>query len=100
MTEAELKEIRERVEKATSANPRCYVERVGFDDGSFAYEINDGLHLVSFREDNHKQPMKAKFNAELYVNARTDIPKLLGEIEELNQFIDRQCRLIKKMESE
>lgn len=53
-----------------------YVERIDHDHGEIAYEINDKHHLVAFREGNFEQPLKAKFNAEFYAHARTDVPKL------------------------
>lgn len=88
-TQSRMKEIAERCEKATPQTKRTFADRVGFEDGSFAYEIQDDDHLVTFYEDNHEQPMKAKFNAELYAHARTDIPFLLEQLTKAVEVIEK-----------
>lgn len=75
-----IEEIRERLKKATPGLKT--VERFeGFSDDTFRYEINEEGCLVAFHEENHKPSMKAKFNAELFAAASTDIEYLLGKLE-------------------
>lgn len=83
LTPDQIAEIQERADRASPLTPITCVERVGFDDGKFNYEINDYYHLVSFSESNHHEPMRAKFNAEFYVKSREDIPRLLEDRKEL-----------------
>lgn len=76
-----LQEVEERCRKATPGPYR--LERVGFSNGDFAYEVNDDHQLVQFHEFNFEPIMKAKFNAELYASSITDIPRLLAIVRRL-----------------
>lgn len=73
-----LEEIEKRANRAAKG-PRC-VDRVQFDGGDMAYEINDERGLVAFYENNYDQPMNAKFDAELFAAASEDIPWLLAQL--------------------
>lgn len=85
MTTEQRKEIRERAERATPG--KLDVERLeGINEGYFRYEIltfdpNEKC-LIAFYEDEHKPVMRAKFNAELFAHARTDILALLDALDE------------------
>jgi hypothetical protein len=78
MTPLTLEQIEELEKLEKRATPGPYdVETIRHDDGSMAYEINDAHQLVAFYEHNFEQPMRAKFNAELYANSRNALPALL-----------------------
>jgi hypothetical protein len=79
--------IRKRLKAATPGLKE--VERLdGHCEESFRYEIQDDEHLVAFYEDNHRKPMRAKFNAELYAHATEDIKTLLKAVDVLTEALE------------
>ena len=74
MTETYADICLERADKATKGPWEA--ERIYHNDGSINYEINDRYQLVAFREQNFEEPIRAKFNADFYAHASTDVPEL------------------------
>jgi len=62
MTPVDLAKLKQVAEAATKES--WAFERVGFDDGNFAYERNTKNTFIQISEENYTSPMYAKFDAE------------------------------------
>lgn len=86
----EIEKIRKVVE-AASPGP-LNIERVGWDEGHFTYEMHTDEGLIVFSElDYDKNPMRAKFDAELFRASRTTLPQALDAIDALTKYLSENC---------
>ncbi len=84
LTPERIAELRGIAEKANKG--RWEFERVGFDDGSFAYEINTEFRLIQLSEYNYDSPSQAKFDADFLEGfSPSQSLELLAEIERLRE---------------
>lgn len=81
ITKAELEKL--KLLAGRGSKSKRIVERVCFDDGSISYEIHNDEIFVSFHERGYKEPMRAKFDAELFSEASPDTITRLVEALEL-----------------
>ncbi len=73
-----------------AATPGPYhAECIHWEDGDTSYEINDDNQFVAFRCSEFEKPMKAKKNAELYVDARNTMETLLKIVEVQDEALSR-----------
>lgn len=85
MTHQELRtKLREAAGKATKGE--WIFARVAFDNGDFAYEINEECRLIQFHERDFDKRMMAKFDSEYIATAcPQNILALLDEFDRMEK---------------
>lgn len=75
-----IAEVRERVSRATPG-PNYLERHEGLRNDNFRYEVTTGRGFVAFYEENYDEPMRAKFDAQLFQKAKADLAKLTDALE-------------------
>lgn len=96
LTNAELNAIRERAEKATPGPWEARAWKSTTDDQYFVSQAFEGGKELATAWQGERYPEmpeipngEAEANAKFIAHARSDVPKLLAEIERLRNGIDR-----------
>lgn len=81
-----ISEMRKIAERASEGD--WIFDRVGFDSGNFAYEINEENRLIQLNELDYTVKMKAKFDADFIHEFRPSTAlKLLDRVEKLEHLL-------------